>query len=122
MGRRSVLMGQMQMTNPNQPYNHAELGEQSKLKFCILSYWQCKIWVPKQKTLIKIALSSVKCSLKMHGHVAFTGAGDLMHDSVKQRPSFRQDQGLLALNDHGFEKTDIETALDTICSSQMTFF
>jgi len=33
MGRRSALMGQMQMTNPNQPYNHAELGERNKLKF-----------------------------------------------------------------------------------------
>lgn len=57
----------------------------------------------------------------MHGHIAFTGAGDLMHDSVKQRPAFQQEQGLLALNNHESEKTDTETALDsTICSRQMT--
>lgn len=55
----------------------------------------------------------------MHGRIAFTGAEDLMHDSVKQRPAFRQDRGLLGLNNHGSEKTDTETALDgTICSRQ----
>lgn len=57
----------------------------------------------------------------MHGHIAFTEAGDLMHDSVKERPAFQQDQGLLALNKNGSEKTDTETALDsTICSCQIT--
>ncbi len=55
----------------------------------------------------------------MHGHIAFTEAGNLMHDSVNQRSAFQQYQGLLALNNDSFEKTDTETALVTICSSHM---
>ncbi len=42
-----------------------------------------------------------------------------MHDSMNQRSAFQQYQGLLALNNDGFEKTDTETALVTICSNHM---